>query len=581
MKIKVYFLNRIISLLLITLIIPGTMSVASAVNEQLGDGGNFDAGNSTTVESREDRSSDLSSSSGLDYNDSEEYYDESEWLDYNDSGEYYNDSEEYFTDDGSYIYDYSSSGLDVLSDLYLMGIDAIEPATNIYAKELAIRNVVGGYPVRFDFVDNATCITDIEFDPMRTFRKTTTTAQVLKDISVFVPEPPTGKIYQHINIWVGCKGAGLPTSLKNGLVGFKVEKAWIKDNNVNESLITLQWYNKSWEPLDTKKVGEDNNYVYFKSKTPGFSCFAITENTGKINKSPFAYVTNYDSNEVSVINTATNRVTATVPVGTGPEGAVVTPDGKKIYVTNYEDDTISVIDTATNNVTSTVGVGSSPWGIIVNPDGKKVYVVNYDSGTTSVIDTATNNVTATVKVGSCPEGIVVNPAGTKVYVANYEDDTISIIDTANNIVTANVTVGDCPSGVAITPDGKKVYVTNYEDNTTSIIDTANNIVTANVTVGNGPSGVAVNPDGKKVYVVNSDSDTTSVIDTATNNVTATIEVGSQLGGVAVTPNGKKVYLANYNSGTVSIIDAATNNITATVNVGNGPSEVAIVKSLDK
>jgi len=451
MKIKAYFLNRIISLLLITLIIPGTMSVASAVNEQLGDGGNFDAGNSSTGENREDRSSDLSSSLGLDYNDSEEYYDESEWLNYNGSGEYYNESEEYFTDDGGYIYDYSSSGLDVLSDLYLMGIDAIEPATNIYAKELAIRNVMCGYPVRFDFVENATCITDIEFDPMRTFRKTTTTAQILKDISVFVPEPPTGKIYQHINIWVGCKGAGL----KNGLVGFKVEKAWIKDNNVNESLITLQWYNKSWEPLDTKKVGEDNNYVYFKSKTPGFSCFAITENTGKVNKLPFAYVTNYDSNEISVINTATNRVTATVPVGAGPEGAVVTPDGKKIYVTNYEDDTISVIDTVTNNVT------------------------------------------AIVKVGSCPEGIVVNPAGTKVYVVNYEDNTISIIDTTSNIVTANVTVGNDPSGVAVTPDGKKVYVTNYEDNTTSIIDTANNIVTANVTVGNSPSGVAVTPDGKK------------------------------------------------------------------------------------
>jgi hypothetical protein len=82
-----------------------------------------------------------------------------------------------------------------------------------------------------------------------------------------------------VSVWIGDKGAGLPTSLKNGLVGFKVEKAWIKDNNVNESLITLQWYNNDWEPLYTEKVGEDNNYAYFESKTPGFSSFAITENT--------------------------------------------------------------------------------------------------------------------------------------------------------------------------------------------------------------------------------------------------------------------------------------------------------------
>ena len=56
------------------------------------------------------------------------------------------------------------------------------------------------------------------------------------------------------------------------------------DSNVNESLITLQWYNNSWEPLYTEKVGEDNNYAYFKSKTPGFSSFAITEYIGELDK---------------------------------------------------------------------------------------------------------------------------------------------------------------------------------------------------------------------------------------------------------------------------------------------------------
>ena len=29
--------------------------------------------------------------------------------------------------------------------------------------------------------------------------------------------------------------------------------------------------------MNTKKMREDNDYVYFKTETPGFSCFAITE----------------------------------------------------------------------------------------------------------------------------------------------------------------------------------------------------------------------------------------------------------------------------------------------------------------
>jgi PGF-pre-PGF domain-containing protein len=160
-----------------------------------------------------------------------------------------------------------------------------EPAKNVAAKELATRNVANGNHIIFDFSRNSTCVLYIEYDAERTFLKTTTTVEELKDKSIFVPESPSGRIYKYMNIWVGDRGGGLPTSFENGMVGFKVEKAWIKDNGVNESLVILQWYNKSWKPLYTEKVGEDNNYDYFKSKTPGFSFFAITENTGEVSKS--------------------------------------------------------------------------------------------------------------------------------------------------------------------------------------------------------------------------------------------------------------------------------------------------------
>ena len=155
-----------------------------------------------------------------------------------------------------------------------------EPATNIAAKELVTRNVVNGNHMRYDFSQNTTCVIYIEYDAERTFMKTTTIVEELKGKSTFVPKLPPGRIYRNLNIWVGDRG-GLPESLANGLIGFRVEKSWINNNSVNESLIALQRYNKSWEALYTEKVGEDNSYSYFKSKTPGFSFFAITY-TGKV-----------------------------------------------------------------------------------------------------------------------------------------------------------------------------------------------------------------------------------------------------------------------------------------------------------
>jgi YVTN family beta-propeller protein len=60
--------------------------------------------------------------------------------------------------------------------------------------------------------------------------------------------------------------------------------------------------------------------------------------------------------------------------GDGPYEVSVTPDGKKVYVTNlgsyHSGKTVSVIDTATNTVIATVKVGSYPREVAVAPDGK-------------------------------------------------------------------------------------------------------------------------------------------------------------------------------------------------------------------
>jgi len=298
----------------------------------------------------------------------------------------------------------------------------------------------------------------------------------------------------------------------------------------------------------------------------------------------YAYITNAGSNTVSVIDTATNTIRATVSVGSNPNGVAVTPDGTKVYVANSDwdnvstIDTISVIDTAIDTVIARVPVGNKPWGAAAISDGTKVYVTNEGSDTVSVIDATTNNVIKSVPVGSNPRGIVVSPDGKTVYVTNSDwwnnisvIDTVFAIDTATNTVIANVSVGDKPWGVAVSPDGTKLYVANYGSNTTSVIDTATNSVTATVPVGWGPVGVAVTPDGKKVYVASYHYPySVSIIDTATNTVTATVNVGMFPHGVAVTPDGTKAYVTSDGSDKVYVIDTATNNVTGTVKTGSRP-----------
>ena len=61
------------------------------------------------------------------------------------------------------------------------------------------------------------------------------------------------------------------------------------------------------------------------------------------------------------------------------------------YIANFGSNTVCVIDTVTNNIIVTIPVGSYPYGVAASPDGSKVYVTNGGSNTVSVIDTATND----------------------------------------------------------------------------------------------------------------------------------------------------------------------------------------------
>ncbi len=96
------------------------------------------------------------------------------------------------------------------------------------------------------------------------------------------------------------------------------------------------------------------------------------------------------------------KVIDTIDIGDAPFGVAVSPDGATVLRHQRIRGTVSVIDTATNTVTATIAVGDSPVGVAVSPDGATVYVTNAVDDTVSVIDTATNTVTATISVGYGP-----------------------------------------------------------------------------------------------------------------------------------------------------------------------------------
>ncbi len=295
-----------------------------------------------------------------------------------------------------------------------------------------------------------------------------------------------------------------------------------------------------------------------------------------------AYVANSASDTVSVVDTATNTVITTIPVGNGPEGLAVTPDGTRVYVPNWEDGTVSVISTTSNTVVATVTVGGAPRSAAISPDGTRAWVVGF--GGVHVIDTATNTVVGTVPGVPFALDVAFSPDGTRAYLTYLaEDEVLAVVDTTTLAVVAQPPIGHNSVEVEVSPDGSRVYVLGQNFDV-RMFDTATNTQVGQVLLPRVMDLVA-SPDGARLYVVQGGSQPTLlVLDAATLAVLTRVPLDAAPlnfvpWGVAVSPTGDRVYVTGPAgpTGVVVVVDTATNTVT-TVTVGSRPLNVAVTSA---
>ncbi len=286
-------------------------------------------------------------------------------------------------------------------------------------------------------------------------------------------------------------------------------------------------------------------------KTPAF--VAVSPN-GR-----HAYIANGKAQVVTVVDTAVNQVTATIPIPAGPpQFLAFAPDGRTLYVSIFNDQrtihAIDVLDTASNTVVATIPQPARPYLAAVTRDGKRIYVPNHDTASVSVIGTDTNTVIAEVKVAPNPHWVTFSHDGTRAYTANHESNVVSVIDTTTLEVLATIPVGASPHSISVHPSLPLVANVNYDGGTMSVIDTNTNKVVATIPVGQHPQDIAWAPDGRFAYVVNEGSNSVTVINARTNQVTATIPTGANPTSIAVLPNGRQAFVSNVDSGTLTVLE---------------------------
>jgi len=345
------------------------------------------------------------------------------------------------------------------------------------------------------------------------------------------------------------------------------------------------------------------------------------------------YVTCEAAYSVIVVDTATRRKVAEIPVGGQPMDVTFSPDGQRAFVSNRLDDSVSVIDAAARKVVATIPVGDEPHGVLTDRAGKYLYVLNTATEDISVIDTATLEEVKRLAASRGPWALALSPDGTRIYITNmysrFVEPRTPSISEVTVIDTDRAVVDDRPilpatnllQGVAWHPSGKFALVTMLR--TKNVIPMTRVLQGWTITNGLGivwtdgrtdqvlldepgmyfadPTAVALTPDGQWALVTSATSDRVAVVNIAklmgvlesvsehdrqhvlpnhlgkaTEFVVAHIPTLRSPRDIVITPDGKTAYVANALDDSVSVIDVAGLKLGERIDLG-GPREITQVR----
>jgi YVTN family beta-propeller protein len=216
-------------------------------------------------------------------------------------------------------------------------------------------------------------------------------------------------------------------------------------------------------------------------------------------------VTDGSAGFVRVFDRSTLKLVTSIPTGAIPDAVVFDPSSKSVFVFNSRGRSVTVIDAATNRVTATIPLSSRPGSAIGDGNGA-IFVTLPALGEITRIDASEKKITSSWPLGSCtgPSGLANDSAHHQLF-TTCENHTLAAVDALTGHTT---TIGQLPPGAGDLGFGPKqnlIFVANI-DGTLSIFHRESSDRYARVQqlkTQPGARTMIASPQGSKAYLVTS------------------------------------------------------------------------------
>lgn len=251
-------------------------------------------------------------------------------------------------------------------------------------------------------------------------------------------------------------------------------------------------------------------------------------------------------NKIFVINCENNKLDPkiNISVDIDPQNILVDERAEKLYVLNKTSNNISVVDLKTNKMTGIIPVGKNPTDIKdFNLRFKPyLFVSNSGSGTVSVINKTDKKIIKSINTDTLPYSITPSNKEEKIFVAcqglNYLKSYSFYHDNKNelNYTTSVIedTGGKKPVFMYMDKSEKFIYVVNAGTNNVSVIDLSDKKLKKAVYIGKDPTGIVfIEPN--YLWIINKNPGTVTIFNTYTNTVHKSFFAGKNLQSITYSP----------------------------------------------
>jgi len=213
------------------------------------------------------------------------------------------------------------------------------------------------------------------------------------------------------------------------------------------------------------------------------------------------YASTTGDHNVTVVDMANLRTVAKVGPVKYPDGLAYAPDSKRVFVSDEHGDADAVIDTRTNSLVTTIPLGGGAGNTIYDPESKNVLVAVHGRNELAVIDPATARIVNRYPVPGIehPHGIALDSSARLAFIAGEGNNRVALMDLTTMQVLATVPVGNGPDVLAFDAGLKLLYVAAESGHVTVLRENVKALVTHATLFMPHAHTVCVDPETHLVY----------------------------------------------------------------------------------